>query len=72
MHDGNQFIVVAKGGREHPPEFITLGLPWLGRGAITGATPKTCYRLRSGANLQGNEQSGRSTSEEVPRSPTKP
>ena len=27
MHDGNQFIVVAIGGREHPPEFIALGLP---------------------------------------------
>ena len=27
MHDGNQFIVVAIGGRQHPPEFIALGLP---------------------------------------------
>ena len=27
MHDGNQYIVVAIGGRQHPPEFIALGLP---------------------------------------------
>ena len=27
MHDGKQFIVVAIGGGQHPPEFITLGLP---------------------------------------------
>ena len=26
MHDGKQFIVVAIGGREHPPEFVALGL----------------------------------------------
>jgi len=27
VHDGKQFIVVAIGGRRHPPEFIALGLP---------------------------------------------
>ena len=26
MHEGKQYIVVAIGGRNHPPEWIALGL----------------------------------------------